>query len=154
TVNSWNGLGLLRRQSLPDGTAREFDYLRGGGLNRVSLGNSTLSNLILFDGSDFNARGQRTRARLGNNVEMTHSFGPEAFRTNRIQAQRLAASRAGALTLQDIEYTYDPVGNITHTVDNSQQPAGAGAFLQGLNVAADSDYTYDSFYQLIIAEGR
>lgn len=157
THNQFDAIGRIRRQFLPDGTTREMEYLRGGGLNRVviSSDDGVLNNVELFSGSDFNARGQRSRALLGNGVEIVHQFDPETFRTDRITARRLPRTVGGtAITLQDIEYTYDPVGNIIYSVDNVQQPTNPLPVIQGLSVSAASDYTYDAFYQLIRTTGR
>lgn len=157
TQNSFNALGDVRRQSLPDGTSRRLDYLQGGGLDRLVLSSSDglLNNLVVFDGSSFNARGQRSRALLGNGVEITHRFERETFRTSGITARRLPRNVGETpVTLQNIAYTYDPVGNITYSIDNAQQPTNPAPVLQGLGVSPESDFTYDAFYQLTRATGR
>jgi RHS repeat-associated protein len=52
--------------------------------------------------------------------------------------------------IQNLSYTYDPVGNITHVQDDGQQ----SIFFQNQWVEPSSDYTYDALYQLIEATGR
>jgi len=52
--------------------------------------------------------------------------------------------------LQNLHYTYDPVGNIVHVRDDAQQTV---YFLNG-KVEPSSDYTYDALYRLIEATGR
>jgi len=155
--SGFDGLGRVVRQRLPDGTTRTYSYLQGGGLGRVivSSDDGLLANSILFDGARFNARGQRLAFRLGNGVEVTHAHDPETFRTRGITAVRPARAIGEiGVTLQDFSYTYDPVGNITISVDRAQERAAAGAVIQGLNVSAESDFTYDAFYQLTRATGR
>jgi RHS repeat-associated protein len=156
TRSRFDALGRVRRQSLADGTERHLAYLRGGGLERVSLSSDdgTLTDLVLFEGSRYNARGQRTQALLGNGVQITHSFDAQTFRTNRTTVRRTPTATGQAVALQDLEYTYDPVGNLTFSVDQAQQPAAAGAVIQGLAVSAERDYRYDAFYQLTSATGR
>ena len=52
--------------------------------------------------------------------------------------------------LQDIEYTYDPIGNITRIRDRSHQTV----FSNNQIVEPLQDYTYDALYQLLEASGR
>ena len=53
-------------------------------------------------------------------------------------------------SLQDLNYAYDPVGNITSTRDEAQQTV----FFSNTQVEPHNDYTYDALYRLIRAEGR
>ena len=52
--------------------------------------------------------------------------------------------------LQDLSYTYDPVGNITRIRDDAQQTI----YFNNQVVTPDNDYVYDAIYRLIDAEGR
>ena len=52
--------------------------------------------------------------------------------------------------LQDLSYTYDPAGNITHIRDDAQQTI----YFNNQVVTPDNDYTYDAIYRLIHADGR
>jgi RHS repeat-associated protein len=154
---TFDALGRVRQQRLPDGTSRRLEYLRGGGLDQITVSTSdgVLTDFVLLSGSSFNARRQRARALIGSNIEVTTTFEADTFRTRGITARRLPPVSGGtAMILQDLEYAYDPVGNVTYRVDHSQQPAAPGAALQGLNVSAESEYTYDAFYQLTRATGR
>ena len=156
SANVFDALGRVRSQSLPDGTTRRLEYLPGGGLARnvVTSADGKVTELPVLDGATFNARGQRTGARLGNGAEIEHEFDTETFRTTRIVARRPSAGPGPGVALQDLRYVYDPTGNITHCVDETQQPAVQGPFLQGLNVSPQMEYTYDAFYQLRQATGR
>ena len=57
---------------------------------------------------DYDAKGQRERIDYGNGVDTTYDYDPLTFRLVRLQTLR------GSEPLQDLSYTYDPVGNITH----------------------------------------
>jgi RHS repeat-associated protein len=151
-VGVFDALGRSSSQRLPDGTTRRFEYLPSGGVARslVSSADGKIEELAVLDGAEYNARSQRNSLRLGNGIEIEHAFDPETFRTTRIIARRTP----GGSFLQDLRYVYDPVGNIVHVADETQQPAFAGPFLQGLNVPSDSDFTYDAFYRLRRATGR
>ncbi|MBP8276482.1 MAG: hypothetical protein KAX55_06310 [Propionivibrio sp.] len=52
--------------------------------------------------------------------------------------------------LQNLHYTYDPAGNITHIRDDAQQPI----FFKNTFVEPSNDYVYDALYRLIQATGR
>jgi hypothetical protein len=52
--------------------------------------------------------------------------------------------------LQNIHYTYDPVGNIIAIRDDAQQTI----YFDGQVVRPDAEYKYDAIYRLIEATGR
>ncbi|ALN80702.1 SpvB/TcaC N-terminal domain-containing protein [Lysobacter antibioticus] len=52
--------------------------------------------------------------------------------------------------LQNLHYTYDPAGNITHIRDDAQQTL----YFKNQRVEPSNDYVYDAFYRLIQADGR
>lgn len=57
---------------------------------------------------------------------------------------------AMACGLQNLHYTYDPAGNITHIQDDAQQTV----YFRNQRVEPSNDYTYDALYRLIQASGR
>jgi hypothetical protein len=95
---------------------------------------------------DYNAKGQRTQIDYGNGAQTRYTYDENTFRLTRLQTVR-ANDRA---RLQDLNYTYDPVGNITRIRDDAQQPI----FFDGQVVPPHCDYTYDAIYRLIEAKGR
>ena len=52
--------------------------------------------------------------------------------------------------VQNLHYTYDPAGNITHIRDDAQQTI----YFRNQRVEPSTDYTYDALYRLIEATGR
>jgi RHS repeat-associated protein len=52
--------------------------------------------------------------------------------------------------LQNLHYTYDPAGNITHIRDDAHQTI----YFRNQRVAPSNDYVYDALYRLIQADGR
>jgi len=112
---------------------------------------------------DYDAKGQRTRIDYGNGAATEYSYDEQTFRlihlrTRRTGAapqnlvQRLFGSAAPQLTsiFQDLFYTYDPAGNITHIRDDAQQ----SIIFNGQVVPPQNDYAYDAIYRLITASGR
>jgi YD repeat-containing protein len=64
---------------------------------------------------DYHAKGQRERVVYGNGVTTTYNYDPLTFRLVRLQTLR------DSEPLQDLSYTIDPMGNITHIEDDAQQ---------------------------------
>ncbi|ANY16520.1 hypothetical protein AW878_02420 [Bordetella pseudohinzii] len=56
----------------------------------------------------------------------------------------------GGCGLQNLYYSYDPAGNITHIRDAAQQ----SIYFSNQRIEASNDYVYDACYRLIQAEGR
>lgn len=52
--------------------------------------------------------------------------------------------------LQNLHYSYDPAGNITHIRDDAQQTL----YFKNQRIEPSNDYVYDALYRLIQAEGR
>src|SRR5439155_24842769 len=52
--------------------------------------------------------------------------------------------------VQNLHYTYDPFGNITHIRDDAQQTI----YFRNKRVEPSAEYTYDAIYRLIEATGR
>jgi RHS repeat-associated protein len=145
----YDALGRPRRDILPDGTVRDFDYLRGGGVDRVRLTtpDGQLVDEPIVNGADFDAHGQRMRVRLGNGVEVAYGYDPE---TARLKTQ---AASLGSRRFQDVRYTYDPVGNIVRIEDRAHDP-GTSSLIEGTIIPARRDYSYDAHYRLTRATGR
>jgi len=93
---------------------------------------------------DYDAKGQRRELVYGNGVRSTYEYDPETFRLVHMRTLR------GSDHLQDLFYTYDPVGNITHIQDEAQQTI----YFDNVKVLPHADYIYDAVYRLIQAKGR
>jgi len=117
---------------------------------------------------DYNARGQRTLIQYGNDAETRYHYDPATFRLVQLYTRRDVSysddcgdetSRYPApdmppqdtpCGLQNLHYTYDPVGNIIAIRDDAQQTI----YFNGEVVRPDAKYTYDALYRLIEATGR
>lgn len=93
---------------------------------------------------NYDAKGQRVLIEYGNGITTRYEYDPLTFRLAHLQTLR------GTDRLQDLFYTYDPCGNITHIHDDAQQTI----FFNNQVVPPDNDYTYDATYRLISASGR
>ncbi|MEX2345248.1 MAG: SpvB/TcaC N-terminal domain-containing protein [Balneolaceae bacterium] len=152
--HKYDALGRPVEQILPDQTTRKYRYTAGGGIQKVLLttADGVLNDEEILQNTTYDAKDLRQSVLLGNGVEIDYSYDSETFRLNRMRARRRSGT---ARTYQDIRYTYDPVGNMVHFVDEAQQPASpAPAVVEGLNVSSHSEFRYDALYQLIEAMGR
>ena len=101
---------------------------------------------------DYNAKGQRlliTYANAGTNTAYT--YDPLTFRMTGLTTTR-PAFPANQQTVQDLAYTFDPVGNITHIEDDAD--IQNTVFFRNRRVDPSSNFTYDAIYRLIEAIGR
>ncbi len=94
---------------------------------------------------DYDAKGQRKLIAYGNGVQTDYEYDPLTFRLTNLKTIRGTNTK-----LQDLFYTYDPVGNITHIRDDAQQII----YFNNTVVNPSNDYTYDAIYRLISATGR
>jgi RHS repeat-associated protein len=121
---------------------------------------------------DYNAKGQRILIEYGNGASTAYTYDPLTFRLTNLLTTRgenllncdpqldprtcqdppLVCSwlQSYRCILQNLSYTYDPVGNITHIQDDAQQII----YFRNKRVEPSSDYTYDAIYRLIEATGR
>jgi RHS repeat-associated protein len=128
----------------PDGTITEPTFNEAGLLETVSVTQNATSELFV-KGIDYNEKAQRTRIVYGNDVLTNYTYDRETFRLIRLETRK-----ADNELIQDLRYTYDPVGNITHLEDR----AIPTVFFGNQIVEPAADYTYDALYRLIEATGR
>jgi RHS repeat-associated protein len=95
---------------------------------------------------DYNAKGQRVLIEYGNQVKTDYEYDTLTFRLTHLKTTRLTDQAR----LQDLNYSYDPAGNITQIEDGAQQTI----YFNNQVVTPSNDYVYDAIYRLIIAEGR
>lgn len=105
----------------------------------------------------YNAKGQKEYLKLGNGTITRYSHDPQTFRLLNIKTTRplpsgdkCSSAFNDATCIQDLGYTYDPVGNITEIADAAQ------ATRYGNNQRIDPvcRYEYDALYRLTTASGR
>jgi RHS repeat-associated protein len=102
---------------------------------------------------DYDERGRRARVAYGNGVIRTLTYDPLTSRLSRVITTRAASPGPPALaaaTLQDLTYTYDPVGNVVAMADAAQRDV----YFQNAVAQAGATYQYDALYRLIAATGR
>jgi RHS repeat-associated protein len=107
---------------------------------------------------DYNAKGQRELIEYGNRVKTRYKYDSLTFRLQSLYTERPAHDFPGddpnspnpPRGVQNLSYTYDPAGNITHIEDQAQPRV----FFDNDCIEANNDYLYDAIYRLIAATGR
>ncbi|KAF7513142.1 hypothetical protein GJ744_010538 [Endocarpon pusillum] len=149
----YDALNRPTEATLPDNTVIRTTY------NEASLPDKLDANLHgaaelspFITNINYNARRQREAVGYGNGVATTFIHDPLTFRLSQILTKRNSVNFPGDQPgqVQNLKYTYDPVGNITHIRDGSQQTV----YFRNTVVAPSNEYTYDAKYRLIEATGR
>ena len=112
-----------------------------------------------ISGITYDAKGQREKVKYGNGTITRYQYDPETYRLVKLQTTRTNSAiefpemnnllRDNNI-LQNLSYTYDPVGNITEINDDAFKPT----FYNNQKVKPESKYVYDALYRLIEASGR
>lgn len=92
--------------------------------------------------TEYDAMGRKTCISYGNNTRTDFTYDKHSLRLVRARTRTVDKNS----TRQDLQYTFDPRGNITH-IDDKAQPDIDG-------VRASKDYTYDPINRLIESSGR
>lgn len=115
------------------------------------------ANLKAVTNIEYNAKGQRLGITYGNGARTTYDYDDDTFRLINLKTTRPSNADATATILfndrailQDLHYTYDPVGNITRIADSAHKTI----FCSNQQVDPISDYTYDALYRLTAGSGR
>ncbi len=128
-------------ETTPDGKVRTYEYNKAGLLERVLLDEvEYVSNI------EYNEKGQRTDIYFGNGSKTRYDYDTTNFRLTRL----LTTRNNGTVILQDLNYIYDPEGNVVQQDDNAQQTN----YFSNTVIAPVGKYEYDALYRIIKAEGR
>ncbi len=144
TSVEYDALNRPLRQTTPDGKVSIPSFNPAGLLEKVSLreGNTTTD---FVKNINYDAKGQRTQIVYGNGVKTQYGYDPTTFRLT-----QLRSTKNGGEVIQDLNYTYDPTGNITQIADQ----AIPERFFNNQIIKGTNEYTYDALYRLIQASGR
>ncbi|MBR0861206.1 VCBS repeat-containing protein [Bradyrhizobium diazoefficiens] len=110
---------------------------------------------------DYDAKGQRQRIDYGNGASTLYDYDPSTFRLIRLFTRRNAVDFPSDCPLppptgwpgcqvQNLHYSYDPVGNVTSIRDDAQQTI----YFRNKRVEPSAEYIYDALYRLVEATGR
>jgi RHS repeat-associated protein len=133
--------------TFPEGTVVRPSYNEASLLKRLDVNIRSAAVPTRFIANiEYDPRGQRRRIEYGNGTTTEYAYDALTFRLTSLTTTRAAD---GAI-LQDLRYTYDPVGNTTEIRDAAQSTV----YFSNAAVSADATYIYDAIYRLIEASGR
>jgi RHS repeat-associated protein len=147
TGKAYDALNRVVSITTPDSSVASPEYNEANLLDKLSvdlLGGGSFTAYVT--GIEYNAKGQREEISHGNGVRTRYEYDQRTFRLTHLHTMR-EEDRAG---LQDLHYTYDPVGNIIAIVDRAQETV----YFRNQAVAPSNHYLYDAIYRLIHADGR
>lgn len=153
TQFSYNALRQLVSETTPDGSVTVNTYNQAGLLAQVAVTFKDGTTQDIIKQIQYDANSKRLVVFFANGVTSTHVYENTTLRLLKLSSARSGADATGKArdtVLQDISYTYDPVGNVTRTYDYTYQTV----FHNNQQVEPLSDYTYDALYRLIAANGR
>lgn len=148
TRQQYNPLGDPLQQTDAKGHRQRFAYTMAGQLHGTWLllaGQAESDEQVLLSAIRYNAFDQVETETAGNGVVTTTRYSPVDGRL-----EHLLARKADGTCLQDLTYTYDPVGNILSIRDDAQLVR----HFKNQRIEPVSTYCYDTLYQLIEATGR
>jgi RHS repeat-associated protein len=145
TSTSYDALNRPTSITTPDTSVTTPTYDQTKLLQAVSktmAGNTTsvVTNIT------YNPKSQRLSIAYGSGASTAYTYDPLTFRLTELKTTRSTDN----IVLQDLTYTYDPVGNITQLQDNAQDTV----YYNNAQVTPNASYSYDPIYRLIQATGR
>ncbi|RON09016.1 hypothetical protein BK659_12270 [Pseudomonas brassicacearum] len=143
TCWQYDALGGVLAQLDAAGHTRRYAYSVQGQLQSTWLTVASKPEHLLASDMAYNAFGQIEREKAGNGVISSSVYDPADGRLRQLLASN------GERSLQDLQYDYDPVGNIVCMTDESQPVS----WFANQRVEPINRYGYDSLYQLISATG-
>ncbi len=150
---SYNAMGLLQKTIYPDGSESRCSYNHGGLLKAVSVKPSGKTDQPMIKDILYYPNIEKETVSYGNGVTVQNNYELLTQRLKTILTKRKGSNRASGSEsniVQQIRYTYDPVGNVTNVFDDSAEHV----FNANQSVLPESKYEYDALYRLIYAKGR
>jgi len=152
TFSSSSILDALNRPvsvTLPDKSVVEPKYNEANYLDSLRVKIRGKGDFITFlENQDYDAKGQRQFAQYGNGLITNYFYDPKTFRLMNLVTKKTGT--ADSQSMQNLHYTFDPVGNIVYAKDDAQQTH----YFKNAVVKPESKFEYDAIYQLLRATGR
>ena len=161
SVTAYDALNRVTKVTTPDSSVYHPTFNEANLLEKIDVDLQGGISTRFVRNIDYNAKGHRTRIDYGNGVTTTYDYDPLTFRLAHLLSTRDASAFPDdcpqsppqdwlGCQVQNLSYTYDPVGNITKIRDDAQQTV----YFRNKRVEPSADYTYDPIYRLTGARGR
>ncbi len=150
TQSTLDATGALLNQTDAKGNQQSQAYDVAGQLKASWMTLMGGTKQVILASLTYSAAGQKLREEHGNGVVTSYRYEPQTQRLLAIKTERPTGHQEGAKVLQDLQYSYDPVGNIVNVSNGTE----ATKFWLNQVIKPENSYSYDSLYQLIRATGR
>ncbi len=147
TLTEYDALNRPTLTTQPDGSQYRPTYNKANLIKKMATRlphENAFSEIVT--GTDHNAKKQRTAIYYGNGSKTRFTYDPATFRLTRL----LTTRNTGQDIMQDLNYTFDAVGNIVELIENAQQTQ----YFNNTIINPKNKFTYDSLYRLLKATGR
>jgi RHS repeat-associated protein len=150
----YDALNRVISARAPDGSVTHPTFNIASLLERLDINLRGAATATPFVGNiDYDSRGRRKSIDYGSalnpSASTAYTYDPLTFRLTNVTTRRPGFPGPQQLA-QDLSYTFDPTGNITHITDGAQQTI----YFNNRIVEPSTDYTYDAVYRLAVASGR
>jgi RHS repeat-associated protein len=142
--DTWNRLLGL---TYPDGEALTYAY-DSGGLLKAIQGVKKGTSYAYLDRLEYDKFEQRAFMQQGNGVRTQYSYDPQSRRLANLQSGKGAAGGGSGIALQNLQYGYDPVGNIVSLANAIAVPPP-----NQMGGPTEQRFGYDDLYRLTSAQG-
>jgi RHS repeat-associated protein len=144
SIFEYDAVNRVTRHTTPDKSIFLPSYNQANLLNVIRVTQNGTTEFFVKN-IDYDEKGQRKKIVYGNDVVTNYFYDKETFRLIRLETKRQIGD-----PLQDLYYTFDPAGNITHIEDKNIPDV----FFNNQNITGTAEYTYDALYRLVEAAGR
>ena len=146
--------GRLVSLIYPDGDLASYTYNAQGGIATIGLQSAgSAQTTPIVTSIDYNAAGQLTKITYGNGTSTDYTYNPQTLRLDRLHT----VGPSG--TLQDFQYTFDPLGNVAqiqdavHTASQTFQYDALNRLTQAQGAYGTLTYAYDPIGNMLEKEG-
>jgi len=158
----YNERGLLKAEDMVVGATKiesGYEEFRPPQASSPSAPRARAKRTTAIKNIEHDAKGQRSLIEYGNGTTTRYFYDTETYRLVQLRTTKtspgdpLPTAPSGLSNdnvLQNLYYTYDPVGNIVEIRDDAYKPV----FFNNEEVKPRNRYAYDALYRLIEATGR
>lgn len=134
--------GRLQSMTYPDGEVLTYRY-DSGGLVRQAVGKKAQYTYSYLRRLEYDTFEQRAFMEAGNGIRTQYSYRPDNRRLDNLQA-----GKGGGNRFQNLNYRYDPVGNVLSLANDVPVPHP-----NEFGGPTTQTYRYDDLYRLVGASG-
>ncbi len=146
TTATFDALNRVTTGTTPDNSTVAIAYSASGLLSGVAAALRGGASQPFIVGIAHDEKLRRQKVTYANGAVTTFTYDPITYRVTGI----LTVRATDGVTLQDLNYTYDPIGNVTQIRDDAQQVV----YFNNQVVTPQNDFVYDAVYRLVSATGR